>query len=61
MYFEEKIVGKWLCYRSKPNGNWIPYTKDALRDRYLGMQKEADRLRDLLNEANAKLREAGLC
>jgi len=38
MYYEEKIINGVLSHRSTPDGEWIPFTIEALSIAYISQQ-----------------------
>ena len=42
MYFEEKVVNGVLCRRSTPDGEWVPFTAEALTTAFVSMRSIAD-------------------
>ena len=39
MYYEEQMINGVMCYRTDPDGEFIPYTLEALSQRYESMQQ----------------------
>ena len=55
MFFEEALVNEVLCFRTSPQGKYIPYSLELLQDRYLSL-KEKLRVSELaLDEAQRLL------
>ena len=41
MYYDEQVIGGVLCYRSTPNGEWIPFTSKELTEKYMELSHAA--------------------
>ena len=40
MYYEEQMINGVMCYRTDPDGEFTPYTLEALSQRYESMKEE---------------------
>ena len=56
MYYEEKIIGGVMCYRTNPDSKFTQYTMTELSIRYEGLLQECQRL---TNEAYYSQRRRG--
>lgn len=42
MYYEEAVIDYALCYRNRPDGEWIQFSLSSLTMIILGLRKELD-------------------
>lgn len=49
MYYEEKVIGGWLCWRGSPNGGWTPFTTEELTAKLIKARETIDNARATMN------------
>lgn len=58
MYYEEKVINGVLCSRSSPDGEWEPFTLEALTIAHRVEKLQREGLEKLLAEAQKKINAA---
>lgn len=57
MYYEEKLIDGYMCYRTTPNGTWHPFTLRELSLRYVQVKAKLTDLRVRADEMDQQLTE----
>jgi hypothetical protein len=42
MYYEEKVISGFLCWRSTPDGEWLPVTYDKIKEKLANKLDECE-------------------
>ena len=57
MYYEEKLIDGYMCYRTTPNGTWHPFALRELSLKYVQIKAELSKLIGVLAETEQRLNQ----